>query len=313
MRTCEALDDAVSQNGLLQSIFVETDRLPGEVLGNAVARSDGNLYEVELLEKDSKDENNGGIHPWSVEADKDATTTVTIQGVTASSTAGNITLTAYYPAGDGGLDELAQQTFSVVNVTLSLLTSGTVPSAYPDSSALPILSLAPAVWPPETGNYTTSDQSFCTTPYFVSGLVTPANYPGLVTLRRTIVLEDLCADPSNTPVAPTPISSKDDTGVSSYNWNSPSESSGYVYDWDAPGISETDVLDPSGEVNRARINFSEYAVLGNSSSTVTVGNPMPLFARVSCAKLTTGAKLDTTYPGDNTVGSGTTKTTRTLQ
>ena len=245
-----------------------------------------------------------------------SSTGITITGVTASSTAGNIILSATAPNQDGpGTTPVATnpQSFSVVNVTLSLLTPGTVPSAYPDSAVLPTLSLAPAVWPPDFGNYTSSDQSFCTTPYFVSGLVTPANYPGSVTLRRTIALEDLYTDPSNTPVAPTPISNKDDTSISSYNWNSPSESSGYVYDWDAPGIHETDGLDPTGEVDRLRANFSEYAVLGNSLSTVAVGSPMPLFARVSCAKLSTGAQLDTTFPGDNTAGPGTTKTSRTLQ
>jgi len=67
-----ALSDAVSQSGLLQSLFVETDKKPGEVLGKAVSRSDGSLYEVELLEKDQMDENNGGIHPWSVEGDSES-------------------------------------------------------------------------------------------------------------------------------------------------------------------------------------------------------------------------------------------------
>jgi len=67
-----ALSDTVSQNGLLQSLFVETDKKPGEVLGKAVSRSDGSLYEVELLEKDEMDENNGGIHPWSVEGDSES-------------------------------------------------------------------------------------------------------------------------------------------------------------------------------------------------------------------------------------------------
>jgi hypothetical protein len=60
----------------------------------------------------------GTIAPGGASTAITATTTVTISGVTASSTAGNITLTAYYPTGDGGLDELAQQTFSVVAVAV---------------------------------------------------------------------------------------------------------------------------------------------------------------------------------------------------
>ena len=69
-RTVEfALSDASSQTGLLQSVIVESDRKPGEILGKVVSRSDGTLYEIELLAKDQMDENNGGIHPWTVEGD----------------------------------------------------------------------------------------------------------------------------------------------------------------------------------------------------------------------------------------------------
>jgi hypothetical protein len=114
-------------------------------------------------------------------------------------------------------------------------------------------------------------------------------------------------------VAHTPVSNKDDTSLASYNWNLPSQSSGFIYDWDAPGIMDTNGVDATGEIDRLRVNFSEYAVLGNSSSTITVGNPLALFARVSCAKLATGAQLDRTYSGDNSAGTGTTPTSRTLQ
>jgi hypothetical protein len=61
-RTVEfALSDSTSQSGLLQSVIVESDRQPGEVLGKVVSRSDGSLYEIELLGKDQLDQNNGGI------------------------------------------------------------------------------------------------------------------------------------------------------------------------------------------------------------------------------------------------------------
>jgi hypothetical protein len=69
-RTIELqLADASPANGLLQSLLVTSDRKPGEVLGKVVSRSSGALYEIELLNKDQLDENNGGIHPWSVEGD----------------------------------------------------------------------------------------------------------------------------------------------------------------------------------------------------------------------------------------------------
>jgi len=66
------LEDAASQSGLLQSLLIDTDKNPGEVEGKVVSRSDGTLYEIELLGKDRLDENNGGIHPWSVEDDNES-------------------------------------------------------------------------------------------------------------------------------------------------------------------------------------------------------------------------------------------------
>lgn len=72
-RTIEfTVDDASSESGLLQSLIIESDRKPGEVVGKVVSRSDGNLFEVELLGKDQMDENNGGIHPWSAEGDSES-------------------------------------------------------------------------------------------------------------------------------------------------------------------------------------------------------------------------------------------------
>lgn len=69
-RTIEVpLSDATSQSGLLQSLIIENDKNPGDILGKVVSRSDGTLYEIELLQKDQMDDNNGGIHPWSVEDD----------------------------------------------------------------------------------------------------------------------------------------------------------------------------------------------------------------------------------------------------
>lgn len=69
-RTTEfVLQDAESQSGLLQSLVIHTDAKPGDVMSKVVSRSDGNLYEIELLGKDRWDENNGGIHPWTVEQD----------------------------------------------------------------------------------------------------------------------------------------------------------------------------------------------------------------------------------------------------
>ena len=241
-----------------------------------------------------------------------APTTVTVTGLTASSTAGNIRLDATIAASDGsGTTENAAnpQSFSVVSVTLSLQTAGGVPSQYPDLLGLPSTTLGAQIYPPGTGNWTGIGQWVCTAPYFVTGTVTPSNYPGNVTLRRSKVY-DLYTDPSNTPVS---SGTGDDTSPGSYLANTPSANSGYIYDWDSPGIRETDGVVSTGEVDRARQNFTEYAVLGNSSSTNTVGNSLSIYSRVSCAKLATGVQFDTTFSGDNSAGQGTTNLTRTLQ
>lgn len=69
-RTSEfTLSNPGSQSGLQQSLIVETDRNPGEVLSKVVSRSDGNLFQIELLGKDQMDEDNGGSHPWSINGD----------------------------------------------------------------------------------------------------------------------------------------------------------------------------------------------------------------------------------------------------
>ncbi len=69
-RTVEfTLSGSGSQTGLQQSLIVETDRKPGEVQSKVVSRSDGNLYEIELLGKDQMGEDNGGSHPWSLDGD----------------------------------------------------------------------------------------------------------------------------------------------------------------------------------------------------------------------------------------------------
>ncbi len=61
-----------SQSGLLNSVYVTSDRQPGEVQGKLVSRSDGSLYEIELLGKDVRDLENGGIHPWTAEDDAES-------------------------------------------------------------------------------------------------------------------------------------------------------------------------------------------------------------------------------------------------
>jgi hypothetical protein len=54
-----------AQKGLLHSIVVSTETAPGTYQAKLVSRSDGRLYQVELLAKDAFDKSDAGVHPWS--------------------------------------------------------------------------------------------------------------------------------------------------------------------------------------------------------------------------------------------------------
>jgi hypothetical protein len=54
-----------AQNGLLHSIMVSTEAAPGTYQAKLVSRSDGRLFQVELLAKDALDNSDAGVHPWS--------------------------------------------------------------------------------------------------------------------------------------------------------------------------------------------------------------------------------------------------------
>ena len=58
-----------AQNGLLHSVVVATEAKPGTYQAKLVSRSTGILYQVELLAKETREMNNAGIHPWSVQGD----------------------------------------------------------------------------------------------------------------------------------------------------------------------------------------------------------------------------------------------------
>ena len=81
------------------------------------------------------------------------------------------------------------------------------------------------------------------------------------------------------------------------------------------GRSAFSGINPTRVVFRERLNFTEYAVLGDyaDNDPRTVGKSSQLFARSSCILQSSGATFDNTYAGDNIAGPGTTSTSRTLQ
>ena len=58
------INAGTGDSGLQHSVIVKSDLPPGQVQSKLVSRSDGPLYEVEMLAKDEKITQNGGGHPW---------------------------------------------------------------------------------------------------------------------------------------------------------------------------------------------------------------------------------------------------------
>jgi hypothetical protein len=78
------LENGVNQSGLLHSITVESDQPAGQVQSKVVSRGDGNLYQIELLGKDSKDMENAGGHPWTIQGDYESQLLLFNHSVTAT-------------------------------------------------------------------------------------------------------------------------------------------------------------------------------------------------------------------------------------
>lgn len=58
-----------AQSGLLHSVIVTTEAKPGTYQAKLVSRSTGIMYQVELLAKQTREMNNAGVHPWTVQGD----------------------------------------------------------------------------------------------------------------------------------------------------------------------------------------------------------------------------------------------------
>lgn len=244
--------------------------------------------------------------------------TLIIKGVTASTHSRDVTLKASVQDTQfGGVGLFAELSFSVVNVTLSVLTSGDVPTTYPKSKALPTTHLSAFAIPVVVNR---QSQYLCSASFFVTAAVKPADYPGPINLNRNIVTGEQYVDPGNLSqvIQPGP-----DVGPNVGNYStSEADSFGNVYDWDAPGPLQVDTSSgtPVGTQARSRANFSEYATMfefSNSEKATAVGTPYAIFSRESCLKLAlgSGSALDTTYNanGDNQAGNGTTPISKSLQ
>jgi hypothetical protein len=156
-------------------------------------------------------------------------------------------------------------------------------------------------------NGVVSNGTICDTAYQVTGIVTPSNYPGQLYLKRTATY-DAWLDPGQ-QLAYSNTNADDTSAAPLVNY-----SSGIIYDLDGPGetIYGTDAV---GTIRRLRINFDEYAVLGDRNSTTKVSTQDLIFySRSSCGKASSiSVVFDQTYSGDNQIGMGTTPISDNLQ
>ena|GEM_PF-2885815 len=232
------------------------------------------------------------------------TTTIVIVGSNVSSTENGVRLDAQIVNSGGYRTSVASPAvqFTVVNVVLSLQNSGSLASDNSATSFLPLAqrSLSRYI-------YGSAGNTSCAVPYQITGIVSPADYTKVITLRRTATARGY-----TNGTLTLQRDSVDDPGSEVLRDTDPQSggSSGKVYDADQPS-SDFDVTDQPITNRRLRANFEEYAVLGNPS--VAVSGNLALYTRVSCTLSGSGIAFDDSLPGDNQAGLGTTPLTNDLQ
>jgi hypothetical protein len=193
---------------------------------------------------------------------------------------------------------------NVVSAVISQRTSGQVSS---DDSALS--NYQTAVGTTNLGNFTNiSAFHGCGIGIETIGVINPSNYTGNVTIHRTIVNQGFYTNSTDSGGEKT---NYDDTSPSQYRDDDPQSggSAGKVYDLDAPGAHPPGI---DGNIYRYRTNFSAYATLPNGA-VVSPSYGYFFYVRLSCQQVGAGYVFVNDVPGDNQIGSGTTKTTWNLQ
>ena len=226
-----------------------------------------------------------------------------INGSSASSQSYNLQITASItlPMKDGSGNHtftVATALITVVNVSLSLQPVGSIPA---DNGAS--RGFGNQLGPFIASNSGITGKS-CFVGYQVTGVVTPSDYTGQITLRRTATSTAIFRDP---PLGSPNINTaaQDDTSSAAYLDSVPQSggSAGKIYDLDDPGYQMSSA--DKNTVRRTRDNFRSYAVLGSSSSTALASANLSFYVRLSCTLDGPGnPSFDHTYSSDNNAGLG---------
>lgn len=220
------------------------------------------------------------------------TTSVDISGITESSTVDNMRLEAKV-----NNTVLASREFTVVEVTLTLRTTGQFSS---DNAARNALASALG------GSFDLGPRfasSLWRTVVEVVGTVKPTNFNSDILIDRNLVASryyqesGLIQSENNLPDT-SPAAARDDDP----------QPNATVYDGDGPGFS-INTTPPIGTKYRRRTNFTQFARIGAARLSANLN----WYSRIAIVYTSTGWQWSNDFQGDNAAGTGTTNLSWNLQ
>ena len=234
------------------------------------------------------------------------TTQVEIKGLTESSTRDNIRIEAKDAQGK----KLDDEDFSVLWVTISIRTSGSISS---DNNAKSVIgqvqgNSSPTLGPTRhTGSLAAIGQFWGNAVELV-GTVAPKNFDEKIMLDRQRLAANYFIGANNSLETGNSGGAKVDTSNVILRDDDP-KPNGKIYDYDAPGLGNLPPSFAVGTTRRQRINFHQFAMWNGKKAS----DDFPWFARISIVKTAGTDALATDVPGDNVAGQGSTPLTWNLQ
>jgi len=248
--------------------------------------------------------NNNGS---SLQTSQTGSFSVSIKGTATSSTADNIRVRAIFEG-----NTLASKTFSVIFVTITMQTSGSIPIENGARDAY----INHPTNPSRTANLGQFSPAYIGVQF--TGTISPTNFapesPSSFEFKRSIlksrVYEDAangstlvhCINDSGLSITCEPRSAGSDT-VPQFQDVDPSN--GLIYDLDGPGPDQPGV----GNTRRLRVNFEEWVEYRGVRASATFA----WFSRSSRKRTSTSEVYETSFGSDNQAGIGTTALTWNLQ
>ena len=234
-----------------------------------------------------------------------ATTTVQIKGLTESDTRDNIRIEAKDDQGK----KLDDEDFSVLWVTISIRTSGSISS---DNSARSAIAAVQGSGPSlgtirHTGS-TSALGAFWGNAVELVGTVAPKNFNEKIILDRARVNANYFFGTNNTLEPTNSGGARSDTSNATLRDDDP-RPNGKIYDYDAPGLPSLPASTAVGTPRRQRFNARQFAMYNGKKAS----DDFFWFARITIVKTAGTDALGTDVPGDNTAGQGSTPLTWNLQ